>query len=211
MKLCSRLILILSLTIASNAYATITCNKPKLSRPTGNDTIYHFKAVVTCKLVGEKIDVATLTSAYRDEITNPKSQFKVHKQSDYDNKNGMTGYVIDATQSYTTENGPIVVRGNFTISSDKATNFDFVMRSTKIVGEGNNKYDKTIYNDTKLKVMPEYAELTVTKEVDIEEPWYAPHSTFVNTVEESLVKSIKKSAMDNAKKISGEKVDALRK
>lgn len=51
----------------------------------------------------------------------------------------------------------------------------------------------------------------MVKEVDVEEPWYAPHGVFVDTVQEQLIDSIRASALQHAKKICGGKVDALHK
>jgi len=211
MKICSRLLLVLSLILAPNLYATITCGEPKLSKPALQNDLYHFKAVVTCNMVNEKIDISALKDIYRDEMLNVKDQFKVRKQIDFDNKKGMTGYSIDATQSYTTNHGPIVVRADFIFLDDKSKTFTMDMISRSVAGEGDASYDKSIVNKLILKILPDHAELTVIKEIGVEEPWYAPEGVFFDTVEKDLTTAIRKSAPLNARKICGEKVEALRK
>lgn len=215
MKPCFHIILILFLSLAQlvqNAYADITCSDPKLSNPKDKGSIYHFKAVITCNLVDETIDISSLKNYYRDEMLSPKSQFKINTQSDYNDQKGMTGYMINATQSYNTKHGHMSVRADFIFADDKKNTFYMDMHSKSVSGQGDNSYNKTIINQITLKVLSDKkAELTVTKEVDVEEPWYAPTGVFFDTVNEELVESLKKSALANAKKISGEKVDGLRK
>lgn len=211
MKKSSRFLFVLSLILASNSYATITCSKPKLSNPVGHDTIYHFKAVVTCDIVGEKIDVPAIKDAYLADITKPKSQFKVTKQGDYDNKKGMTGYSLDVTQSYDSEQGYRVVRANILLMDNKTSDFEMELHSRSVVGQGDAQYNKAIINSVTLHYKPEKSIVTVVKEIDVEEPWYAPHATFVDKVQEELSASIVKAAPIQAKKIIGEDVDAMHK
>ncbi len=200
-----------NLGLAPNIHATITCRQPKLSHPTDENSIYHFKAVVICNLVGETININMLKDSYRDEMLNSKSQFVVHKQSDYADKNGMIGYDINATQSYNTDNGPVVVRANFIFLDDKAKNFSMDMHSNSVYGKGDASYEKTIINKLILHILPDHSELTVIKEIDVEKPWYAPEVVFFDTVQEGLVKSIRKAALLNAQKISGQEIEGLRK
>ncbi len=207
-----RFILVISLAlVAANASATITCGKPKLSKIVGHDPIYHFKAVVTCKLVGEKINIQTLKDSYRDEIMSHKSQFVVHDQHNYDNKNGLLGYWLDATQSYNSDHGAMAVRAEILLLDDNTKNFYMELRSKSIKAEDDAKYDKTILNEVSLQHFTDHDDLTVTKEIDVEEPWYAPEGMFFDTVETELSESIRKAALLHTRKISGEQVEALRK
>lgn len=211
MKISSRVLFAISLALASNSYATVTCSKPKLSSPVGRDTIYHFKAVVTCDIVGETINVPAIKDAYLADITKPKSQFKVNKQGDYDNKKGMTGYKLDVTQTYDSDEGNRVVRADILLLDNKTSDFDMELRSRSVVGQGDAQYNKGIINSVTLHYTPEKSTVTVVKEIDVEEPWYAPHQTFVDRVQKELSASIVKAAPIQAKKIIGENVDAMRK
>lgn len=212
MKTYSRLLLVIALTIAApSIFASISCSKPKLSKPVKNNSVYHFKAVVTCKLDGESINFSTIKDAYRAEILDKGSQFVVHSQQDYDNKKGMTGYSFDVTQTYSTDHGRLAVRENIALMDDKAANFYLELRSKSIVGKDEATYNKSIINEVKAQHFPTYDEVIVTKEIDVEQPWYAPQEMFFNKVETELVASIAKSAMLQAKKVRGDKVDALRK
>jgi len=85
------------------------------------------------------------------------------------------------------------------------------LRSKSIVGEDDAKYDKTILNNINLQILPDHSELTVIKEIDVEEPWYAPDSMFFETVEPELSESTRKASLLHAHKIRGDKVEALRK
>lgn len=196
--------------LAATAQATITCSDPKLSKPVAHDATYHFKATVTCDLVGETINLKALKDAFLADIVKKGSQFKVHEQKDY-NQNGLTGYTLDATQSYDSPNGAMAVRANVIIADDQAKNFYYELRSKSIDAEGDAKYDKTILNITTLQVEANKGVLKLTKEIDVEEPWYAPDSMFFDKVESQLTESIRKAALVNAKKICGQDVDALRK
>ena len=212
MNIRSQLFLVIFMAItATNIYATITCSKPKLSKVENNDPIYHFKAIVTCKLTGETINLKVLKDAYRDEILNTKSQFKVHDQHKYDNKNGMTGYWFDTTQSYDSDHGALKVRAEVLLLDDNASNFYMELRSKSIVGEDDAKYNKSILNEVSLQHFVDHDELTLTKEIEVEEPWYAPEGMFFETVETELADSIHKAASLHARKIIGQKIDALRK
>lgn len=212
MKISGLLVIICFSVITSNVYATVTCEKPRLSKPTEkNHSIYHFKAVVKCNLVDEKIDLIAIKDAYRNEIMQNGSQFVVHSQHDYDNKKGMTGYWLDTTQSYQSEHGPLKVRAEFLLLDNTTTNFELELRSKSVSGKNESSLTKFILNEVALQVLPDRAELVVTKEIDVEEPWYAPHGTFISKVEKELVDSIRKAATLQVKKICGEKVDALRK
>lgn len=204
-------ICLLFLTTACSVQATTTCTEPKLSKITSNNSIFHFHAEVTCKLVDVKVNLSALKDAYKAEITNPKSQFKVKNQKDYNDGKGMTGYEIDATQSYKTPHGPLSVTADILITDDKSSKFDFELKSKSIHGEGDASNNKSISNSVTLQIFPDHDELVVTKDIYVEEPWYAPDSMFIDTVEKELLASIKKAADDNARKISGENVEALRK
>jgi hypothetical protein len=197
--------------MASNSYADITCSKPKLSKPVGRNDVYHFKAVVTCDIVGESVDVAAIKDAYLEDITKPNSQFKVRKQGDYDNKKGMSGYSLDVTQSYDSNKGYRVVKANILLLDDKNANFYMEMRSRSVDGQGDAQYNKAILNTVTLHHTADKNTVTVVKEIDVKEPWYAPHDTFVDTVQTELSDSIREAAPIQAKKIIGEKVDAMRK
>jgi len=211
MKISSRFLLVIFIAFAANSYAEITCSKPKLSNPLGHDTMYHFKAVVTCDIVGEKINVSAIKDAYLADITNPKSQFVVKKQGAYDNKKGMTGYTLDVTQSYDSDQGHLVVRADVLLMDNKTSNFEMELRSRSVVGQGDSQYNKSILNTVTLNYTPQKSTVTVVKEIDVEEPWYAPHQTFVDAVQKDLYESIFKAAPIQAKKIIGEKVDAMHK
>lgn len=212
MKIYPQSIVAIFLTMsATSIFASISCSSPKLSAPVKHDSVYHFKAVVTCKLVGETIDVKAIKDAYRAEILDKKSQFKVHGQKDYDDKKGMKGYALDATQSYDTDHGRLAVRGDMLLLDDNTANFFYQLRSKSIIGQDDAKFNKSIFNEVTLKHLANYDELVVVKEIDVEEPWYAPDSTFFNTVASELTEAISQSAMQQAKKIRGDKVDALRK
>jgi hypothetical protein len=211
MKLGYRLVLILSLAFATNSYATITCGKPKLSKVGDHDPIYHFKATVKCDLTGETINLKTLKDSYLAEITNRKSQFKVRKQENYDDKKGMTGYLLDVTQSYNSENGAVVVHADVILADNKSTNFFMELRSKSVHGEDDAKYNTYILNDVSLVVGPQHSELTLSKEIDVEDPWYAPQGMFFDKVETELLDSIHKAAQQHAQKMRGDKVEALRK
>ncbi len=211
MKTCSRLLLVLSLVLASNSYAEISCSKPKLSKPVGHGTMFHFKAVVTCDIVGEEINIPAIKDAYLADITKPKSQFVVHKQGDYDNKKGMTGYSLDVTQSYDSDKGSRVVRAQVLLLDDKTSNFTMELRSKSVKGQSDAQYNKAILNTVTLHHTADKNTVTVVKEIDVEEPWYAPHDTFVNTVQSELSASIREAAPIQAKKIIGDKVDAMHK
>lgn len=211
MKISSRFLLVLSLAVASNSYAAITCSKPKLSDPVVHNTMYHFKAVVICDIVGETINVSAIKDAYLEDIIKPKSQFVVKKHSDYDNKKGMTGYTLDVVQSYDSEEGYRVVRANVLLMDNKTSDFEMEMRSRSVAGQGDSQYNKSILNIVTLKYAPEKSIVTVVKEIDVEEPWYAPHQTFIDAVKKDLTKSIVKAAPIQAKKIIGEKIDAMHK
>ena len=132
MKFYIYLLSLVSLAISTSIHATTTCSAPKLSKVSSHNSIFHFKAEVTCKLVDVKINLAELKNAYRDEIMNPKSQFKVQSQSDYNNGKGMVGYKIDATQSYNTPHGPLSVRADIIIADDKTSKFDFEFVSKSV-------------------------------------------------------------------------------
>lgn len=212
MKICSKILLVTSLGLALNAHATITCEKVKLSRPVNtHGSVYHFKASATCKLVGEKVDVPAIKDAYKAEIYEKKSQFKVHKESAYDDKKGLTGYKIDNTQSYDTPHGGLDVRSDILLLDDNISKFFLELRSKSIEGRDDSTYNKSILNQVTLIHTKDSDQVTVVKEIDVEQPWYAPQSTFFNTVEPELVESTKKSALLQARKIAGEKVEALRK
>jgi hypothetical protein len=211
MKISSKLLLVLSLVLASNSYATITCSKPKLSKPVGRNAMYHFKAVVTCDIVGETINIPAIKDAYLADITKPNSQFKVRKQGDYDNKKGMTGYALDVTQSYDSSKGYRVVKADILLLDDKNSNFYMELRSRSVAGQGDAQYNKSILNTVTLHHTTDKDTVTVVKEIDVEEPWYAPHDTFVNAVQTELTASIRETAPIQAKKIIGEKVDAMHK
>lgn len=195
---------------ATTAQATITCSKPKLSKPVANDSIYHFKATVTCDLVGETINLTALKDAYLSDIVKKGSQFKVHKQNNYE-QNGLTGYELDATQSYYSPNGAMAVHANIIIADDQTKNFYYELRSKSIDAEGDARYDKTILNITTLEVEPNKGTLKLIKEIDVEEPWYAPEAMFFDKVEPQLAESIRNAALVNAKKVCGQDVDALKK
>lgn len=197
--------------VVANAHATISCSKPKLSKVVERNSVYHFKSVVTCKLENEKVDLKTLKDIYKAEILSKGSQFTVHKQENYDNKKGMTGYSLDVTQSYDTSNGYIKVRAKVLLEDDNANNFYMELRSKSIDGQGDSQYEKSILNTVSLKMQQDNGDLIVTKEIDVEQPWYAPESVFRDKVETELYSSIKKAAQMQARKITGEKVDALRK
>lgn len=205
------LLLVCYLMLTSNSQATISCSNPKLSKPVTQNSIYHFKAVVVCELIDENINLKTLNDAYLSDIVKKGSQFKVHKQHDYNNSKGMTGYLLDVTQSYNSSDGAVSVRADIIISNDQTKNFYYELRTKSIAAEGDAKYEKMFINTTKLELLPSKNKLTVTKEIDVEEPWYAPESVFLDTVESKLKESIRKAALVNAQKICGQNVDALRK
>ncbi len=211
MQIFMRILQILVLIFSANSYATIKCNEPKLSKPVEHNSIFHFKTVVECSITGEKINVTALKDAYLAEITDKHSQFKVHKQQDYDNNKGMKGYLLDLTQSYNTPHGPLSVRADFYLLDDNSKNFFLELKSRYVHGEDDAEYDKSIFNQINLTVDGNNATLTSIKEVDVEEPWYAPNSMFFNTVETELMDASRKAALLNARKIIGEKVEALRK
>jgi hypothetical protein len=204
-------LLVLTLMHSSNAMATITCSEPKLSKPVAHNSIYNFKAVVTCELVGEKIDLKTLNSAYLNDITKKGSQFKVYNQHDYDDHQGMTGYAVEASQAYVTPNGAMNVRADIVIANNGTDKFHYSYKSKRITAEDDAKFDKTILNTTDLQIQPDKSQLTVIKVIDVEEPWYAPDSVFFGKVEPELKDSTRKAAMLHARKISGQDVDPLKK
>lgn len=210
MKQRSLLLFICILILAGNAQATITCGEPKLSKPTARGSIYHFKAVISCQLVDEDIKLNTLKDAYLSDITNKGSQFKVHKQQNYAQK-GLTGYLLDVTQSYVSPHGAMAVRANVIIADDNSKQFYYDLRSKSISAQDDAKLDKFILNTTTLDFQPKQSVLTLTKEIDVEEPWYAPDSIFFGRIESELKDSIRKAAVTNAQKVCGKNVDALRK
>jgi hypothetical protein len=211
MKFSTRFFVLLFLAISPKLFASISCSEPKLSKVTNRDSIYHFKAVATCNLVNEKINLTTLKDAYKSDILATNSEFKVHAQHDYDDQKGMHGYWLDVTQSYETDHGPLAVRAEILLLDDNAKKFFVELKSKSIKGEGDAAYNHSILNDTTLQIFPDHAELTIVKEIDVQEPWYAPHGMFMNTVEEELLAATSKSAKVNAQKICGQKVDALKK
>jgi hypothetical protein len=212
MKLKRIYLLLLTLVcLASNAHAIVTCQKAKLYKPTSRGSVYNFKATQKCDITGVTIDLAKVKDMYLDEIKDKKSQFKVHKEQSYDNKKGMQGYSLDVTQSYDTNHGPLRVRADVLLLDDNSKKFFMELRSTNIQGDGDSTGNKFILNQLDLEVSPERSELLVTKEIKVTPPWYAPEGMFIDTVETELLESLNKAAKDNARKISGEKVDALRK
>lgn len=211
MKKLSLLLLLCSLIQISNSEAKITCSKPKLNKSTDRKSIYHFKALVSCELVNESINLPTIKDAYLYDIVKKGSQFKVHKQNNYNNSKGMSGYSLDVTQSYNSPNGAVVVRANIVISDDSEKKFHYEFRSKSMTAEGDANYEKSMLNITSFETLPDKTKLIVTKEIDVEKPWYAPESVFFDAVESNLKSSIRASASKNASKICGKHVDVLRK
>lgn len=211
MNLQNTLWIIISLITATNAHAAFTCHKPKLGEIVTKDSIYHFTATEKCEIKDVKINFAALKDVYLAEINDKKSQFKVFQQEQYNDKKGMQGYELDVMQSYKSQNGPMKVRANVLILDDQGKNFYFELRSKNIQAEGDAQYDKFILNTVELEVMDNHAQLLITKKIYIDAPWYAPRDMVVNKVVPQLLESTNKSAELNARKISGETVEALRK
>jgi hypothetical protein len=211
MKLLTFLLITCSLILSTNVQAEISCSEPKLSKPSDHDSLYHFKAVVICKLVNETINLKAVKDAYLEEIVSKGSQFKVHHQKNYNDQKGMTGYSLDVTQSYTSPNGDMQVHASIIIADDLTKHFKYELRSKSIDAEGDAKFDKTIVNKATLELQPNGGELKLIKEIDVEKPWYAPEGIFYDKVEPELEESTRKAALLNAQKICGQKVEALRK
>ena len=200
-----------SLILTSNSNATIACGNIKFDRSIIQPPIYHFKTVMTCELIDENINIKNLKEAYLSDITKKGSQFKVHQQKNYTNSKGTSGYSLDVTQSYNTPNGAMSVRAKIIITDDGSNNFYYEMHSTSIKAEGDAKLEKSMLNTTTLEKLSNKSKATVTKEINVEKPWYAPESIFLDKVESSLKESTKEAALANARKIAGENVDPLRK
>lgn len=212
MKLSRLCILLWILSSSTNIFATITCSDPKLGKVTGNDSLYSFETVVNCKLVDEKINLKALKDAYRDEISNPKSEFKVHSQQNYtDKQTNMQGYKMDVTQSYDTPHGSLAVRADVYLLDDNANKFNMELRSKSISGEGEATNNKSINNKIILTVFPDHADLTSIKTIKVHEPWYVPDFMFFDTVKKELIDASRKGAMQHAKKIAGQQIEAMRK
>ncbi len=192
-------------------HADIRCGKVQLSKPQEvSAAIYSFKATVTCDITDASINVDALKDSYRDEITNKKSPFKVHDQRAYDGKNDMSGYWFDATQYFSTNHGKLTARAHILLLANNKDKFYQEFKSTSTHGEGDTQYNQSILNQVTLEVSQNSAKLTINKEIAVREPWFAPHSMFVNTVQEDLVTETNKAAQSHAQKIIGKNVEALR-
>lgn len=211
MKNLSCILAIGLITYAGCSQATITCSKPTLSNPVAHDAIYHFESTVKCKIAGETIDIPAVKEAYRSEITDPRSTFKVIAQRDIIENKGMEGYWLDVTQTYDIPEGALQARHNVYLLDDNAAKFVYESESKSIHGEDDAAYNRSIVNKVYLKVLPDHSELVSFKSIDVEEPWFAPDAIFFDRVIPRFKDASIKAAMLHARKICGQDVQALQK
>lgn len=156
------------------------------------------KMLAECTL--EDAPTASLGSLYDSWLAYLKMNHEVISDPTPDNHDRISGLKLDLVEQIRDEgNGPLTIRKNAEVQSDRRNQFTYSSHSKAIEGSGNaallRKLDTQIRitRTTEPSTRKNRILLTYSDQLAIERPWYAPDGIFLSEIERRSLKDFERA------------------